>query len=652
MTKPPSPKFPLQITLVLPFIVQIAATVGLVSYLSFRSSQAAVNNLSTQLRTEIAARIDGELRKYLSSPYAFNRLNVAAFVKGNFDMATASNASQFLTQVELSPFIYSSYCGDAQGQFLGANRLFYRDSSTIAMATSNAITNRDFYFYEMDKQGNRQQVLQKLRPYDPRKRPWYIAAVQAQEPTWSEVYLDFASGLPTITASEPVYDSQGQVIGVCAADVVLLEDLQKFLATLSIGKTGRAFLIDRSGFILSSSSKEPLMVGKGEEAKLVLATASQEPLVRETAQYLQRQFMSFSKIQQPQQLEYDLKGERQLVQVLPLNDGKGIDWLIVVVVPEADFMEQIDANTRNTIGLTIAALIIAILIGILTSQWITRPLLRLSEAAKAIAQGNLNQQVGTSSIVEVATLSQAFDDMAIQLQDSLEALHLANEDLEARVEQRTGELRQEKERSEELLLNVLPASVADRLKQTNESPAESFEAVTILFADIVGFTSLAARLEPLQLVAGLNQIFSAFDKLTEKYDLEKIKTIGDAYMVVGGLPIARPDHAEAIANMALDMQAYIQEMDIVFGEELQIRIGINTGPVIAGVIGIKKFIYDLWGDAVNVASRMESQGKPGYIQVTEVTYNQLNDKYILELRGSIAVKGRGEMLTYWLLGRL
>ncbi|NJL91105.1 MAG: HAMP domain-containing protein [Coleofasciculaceae cyanobacterium SM2_1_6] len=650
--KSPAVKFPLRTTLVLPFVLQIALAVGAVTYLSFRSGQRAVSDLSTQLRSEITARIDSELNKYLNSPHDFNRLNGAAFAEGSFDLVNASNAKQFLTQVQISPFIYSSYCGDAQGQYLGAYRLFYQGSSTIAMSVSNEATSRDFYFYAMDNRGNRQQVLQKLRPYDPRKRPWYIAAVNERRPVWSEVYLDFASGLPTITASEPVYNPQGDILGVCATDVVLLEDLRKFLASLSIGKTGQAFIIDRSGSMLSSSTKEPLTTGQGENSKLVIATQSEEPLVRETAQYLQRQFGSFDQIERSQQLDYNLNGQRQLVQISPLNDGRGINWLIVVVVPEADFMEQIDANTKNTILLTLAALMIAILLGMRTSHWIARPLLRLAEASRSIAQGNLDQQVEeTSTIAEVATLSQSFNGMSRQLKDSVEALHLANEELEARVERRTGELRKEKERSEQLLLNILPAEIADRLMRTNESPAEHFEEATILFADIVGFTSLSARMEPLQLVAGLNQIFSAFDQLTEKYGLEKIKTIGDAYMVVGGLPVSRPDHAEAIANMALDMQAYMQNMDNVFGESLQIRIGINTGSVIAGVIGIKKFIYDLWGDVVNVASRMESHGKPGYIQVTEATYKRLQDKYFFESRGTIEVKGRGEMMTYWLIGR-
>jgi class 3 adenylate cyclase/HAMP domain-containing protein len=321
-------------------------------------------------------------------------------------------------------------------------------------------------------------------------------------------------------------------------------------------------------------------------------------------------------------------------------------------------MGQIHQNNRDTIFLSLLALGVAILLGIRTAYWISRPLLQLSRASEQVAQGNLEQHLNVSSIIEIDTLSESFNYMTAQLTESFaalyqsqESLRIANEELEERVELRTAELRKEKERSEQLLLNVLPASIADRLKQTNESPAEYFEDATILFADIVGFTSLSSRMEPMELVTGLNQIFSAFDKLTEKYGLEKIKTIGDAYMVVGGLPISRPDHAEAIADMALDMQAYMRNSHSVLSELIELRIGINTGPVIAGVIGIKKFIYDLWGDAVNVASRMESHGKPGYIQVTDATYERLKQDYVLEARGNITVKGRGEMMTYWLIGK-
>lgn len=211
-------------------------------------------------------------------------------------------------------------------------------------------------------------------------------------------------------------------------------------------------------------------------------------------------------------------------------------------------------------------------------------------------------------------------------------------------------LRLAQQKSERLLLNVLPRAIAERLKNQTGAIAEQYDEVTILFADIVNFTPLATRLAPIELVNLLNKIFSTFDKLADRYDLEKIKTIGDAYMVVGGLPNPKADHAEAIARMALAMQEAMDEFKIEHDPNLQIRIGINTGSVVAGVIGIKKFIYDLWGDAVNVASRMESQGQPGKIQVTTNTYQRLKHQFSLTRRGRIQVKGKGKMTTYWLMG--
>ncbi|MEK0178691.1 MAG: response regulator [Oscillatoriales cyanobacterium] len=212
-------------------------------------------------------------------------------------------------------------------------------------------------------------------------------------------------------------------------------------------------------------------------------------------------------------------------------------------------------------------------------------------------------------------------------------------------------LRLAQNKSDNLLLNILPAAIVEALTKGENTNAERFDSATVLFADIVNFTSLASRISPLELVKFLNQIFSKFDELTQKHGLEKIKTNGDAYMVAGGLPVPRPDHAEAIANMALDMQEAIADFKTDKGEPFQIRIGINTGPVVAGVIGTKKFSYDLWGDTVNVASRMESQGLPGFIQVTTAVYDQLKNNYVFEERGSISVKGKGETIAYLLTGK-
>jgi len=211
-------------------------------------------------------------------------------------------------------------------------------------------------------------------------------------------------------------------------------------------------------------------------------------------------------------------------------------------------------------------------------------------------------------------------------------------------------LNTERDRAERLLLNVLPEAVANRLKLGQATIADSFAEVTVLFADIVDFTSLSARISAEQLVEMLNQVFSAFDQLAEKHNVEKIKTIGDAYMIVSGLNGPHPNRPEAVAEMALEMQAALRRLSEITGIDLNVRIGIDTGPVVAGVIGTKKFIYDLWGDTVNTASRMESQGLAGRIQVTQRFYELLMDRYRFEKRGAIQVKGKGEMTAYLLDG--
>lgn len=213
-------------------------------------------------------------------------------------------------------------------------------------------------------------------------------------------------------------------------------------------------------------------------------------------------------------------------------------------------------------------------------------------------------------------------------------------------------LRHEQAKSERLLLNTLPAVIVEELKQKSSVTPNQYEEATFLFADIAGFTPHSTPMLPKDVVDLLNQVFSAFDRLIVQHGVEKIRTIGDSYFVAGGIPVARKDHAEAIAEFALDIQEVITSFQWPNGDPLHLRIGINTGgPVVAAVIGTQKFAYDVWGDAVNIASRMESQGVAGRIHVTQATYERLKDKYKLAERGAIAVKGKGEMITYWLLGR-
>jgi adenylate cyclase len=650
-------KIPLKILLIVPFVVQTVGAVAVVGYLSYRNGQKAVNDVATQLRNETSERIKENLTYLVAIPFQSFENYDAALSQNRIDLNNGRDVEKFLwRQLPAFPLVAAAAFVTPDREFFAGER---QDDGTIVIRTSEVENNHTLTTYTASPEGERREITNAGKPnFDPRKRPYYKIPVQQKQAVWAKLYPHITGKYLYIAAGKPIYTKTGDLQGVwmTSLNLVMFGD---FLSKLKIGKTGQSFILERSGEMIATSTGEkpfqyyPDKVVQLPEQRVerLKVVNSSNVITQKASQALLEQFHDFQNIQASHQLTFAVDGKKYFAQVDPFRDSKGIDWLVVVTIPEADFMNQINANTQTTILLCLATLILAILLGILTARRIIRPVERITTASEAIAGGNLNQQVKASSIVELGKLANVFNGMTRQLKDSLDALHVANEELEARVEKRTGELRQEKERSEQLLLNILPAEIADRLIRTNESPAEHFEEATILFADIVGFTSISARIEPLQLVTGLNQIFSAFDQLTEKHGLEKIKTIGDAYMVVGGLPVSRPDHSEAIANMALDMKAYMQEVENIFGESLQIRIGINTGPVIAGVIGIKKFIYDLWGDAVNVASRMESHGKAGYIQVTDVTYHKLQNKYLLEPRGMIEVKGRGEMMTYWLLGR-
>ena len=251
----------------------------------------------------------------------------------------------------------------------------------------------------------------------------------------------------------------------------------------------------------------------------------------------------------------------------------------------------------------------------------------------------LQSQTNQQNRDEITEVFEAFHQMFGRIYDEIQQRQTAEQ-----------ALRGEQAKTEKLLLNILPESIAEKLKNEEGAIADKFDCVSILFADLVNFTCLSTQIPPVELVALLNEVFTLFDTLAEAHQLEKIKTIGDAYMVASGIPEPRADHAEAIAAMALEMQSALHRFNAEQNQNFELRIGINSGPIVAGVIGRRKFAYDLWGDTVNVASRMESHGIPSKIQVTEFTYSLLKDKFDLEYRGQIEVKGRGTMDTYFLKG--
>jgi adenylate cyclase len=226
--------------------------------------------------------------------------------------------------------------------------------------------------------------------------------------------------------------------------------------------------------------------------------------------------------------------------------------------------------------------------------------------------------------------------------------HVTNHRMKLQIQEQKASIEAKNAENERLLLNILPKSIADRLKAGESIIADSFPAVTVLFADLVGFTRMSSTIGPEALVAMLNELFSEFDALARRYQIEKIKTIGDCYMAVSGVPIAQDGHASAVATMALGMLDSLNVINERRGSDLELRIGLNTGPVVAGIIGSTKFAYDLWGDTVNTASRMESSGSPGRVHVSAATAAAMGDGFQLEARGEIEVAGKGTLSTFWL----
>ncbi len=328
----------------------------------------------------------------------------------------------------------------------------------------------------------------------------------------------------------------------------------------------------------------------------------------------------------------------------PLHDAKGrCLGVIGVDITDKNMQTALDAAGVLAIKISLAVIALALVVSIAMGTVLTRSIVALSNTVKRFADKDFTARTRVRTTDEIGQLGENFNTMAATIQTH-------NDHLEELVDQRTQELTAEKQTSERLLLNVLPGAIADRLKGGESLIVDRFDAVSVLFADIVGFTALSSRTSPVELVTMLNELFSAFDRLAEKHGLEKIKTIGDAYMVVAGIPQPIANHAVALAHMALDMNEAIAAYAASHGSDLSIRIGIHTGSVVAGVIGEKKFIYDLWGDTVNTASRMESTGLPGRIHVTEATQVLIRDEFELEQRIPIEVKGKGMMTTYLVVG--
>ncbi|MBP0010868.1 hybrid sensor histidine kinase/response regulator [Roseofilum sp. Belize Diploria] len=433
-----SPSLPLRLVLVVPFLIQIFAAVGLTGYFSLKNGKKAVNNVASQLRTEITGRVQSYLDNYLAIPHQINAANAHAIQQGWLDLNNIEALNrQFLNQSYAFGQNYPLYIyvGNKVGGFVGAGR--YEINDTFVWEFTENLKPGELISYPVDSQGNFTDVLTPYNFFDATTRPWYQKAVKENSQIWSEVYT-YADNILGVTAAQPIFDPEDQFIGVAGVDIPL-DAINQFLASIKIGQSGQIVIIERSGYVIGSSTQEsPYLKDEiTQEPKRLEASESSRVSIREASQFLEAKFLQLSQIDRTQQLEFWIDREKYFLQVTPLGNEQGLDWLILVVIPESDFMAEIDANTVRTIWLCLAALGIAITLGIYTSRWISEPILALVQSSELMSHGDLNQQVKKGNITELKTLADAFNRMTSQLKAYFT-------DLEQRVEERTAELAEAK----------------------------------------------------------------------------------------------------------------------------------------------------------------------------------------------------------------
>ncbi len=415
-------KIPLRVVLIVPFVIQVVLVTGLVGYISFLNGQRAVNNVAHQLLSELTHRIEEHLYDFLATSHQINHLNANAIRQGMPDARDAIALERyFWEQIQVCDSVTSIYFGNPQGGLANAGREGAEGS--IYVIATDEFKSGPFRKYATDSEGHRTELLTTVPDFDARTRGWYAEAVTRADAAWSDVYILFTGQDMAISASRPVYDEQDNLLGVVAVDI-FASHINDFLNKLQIGKTGSSFIMERSGLLVASSADEAPFTARddAEAQRRLYASESAIPTIRDAADYLTERLGDYHDITEEQQFEFEIDGRRHFLQVAPVQDAYGIDWLAVVVIPESDFMAQIKANNRTTAFLIGIALLTAIAVGIVSARWVTEPILRLNAATHALARGEWEQPSRVGWVGEIGELAQSFDQMAAQLKATLEGL--------------------------------------------------------------------------------------------------------------------------------------------------------------------------------------------------------------------------------------
>jgi signal transduction histidine kinase/CheY-like chemotaxis protein len=436
---------PLRLILIVPFIIQISAAVGLTGYLSIRNGQKAVNDVATQLRTEISARVNQYLNTYLATPHLISRISADDVRLGKLDLQNVSAVErhlyfQFLQfNSAVSTISFANLKRDMRGITMNPT------TKSLTLFILDHSAPYQFSNYSLDSNGNRIKLLQTNSTVDLRTKSWYQKGQTNPLPGWSEMFVPANNETLAIGAYRPVFDQKNNQLGIFNVNLRLL-DISNFLESIQVGKSGRVFIVERNGKLVASSQSNPRIFSISQQPhgqkkfQQLNPQETNDVLINEAGQYLTSQFGEIGKIHNNQQLDFIKDGQRNFLEVKPFKDKFGLDWLIVVVVPESDFMEQINANTRATIFLCVLALVLAVIFGIYTSRWILSPIARLNKVSLEITKGNLDQQIQPENILELDKLGQTFNEMSHQLQALFYTLEQTNVQLEQRVSERTAQV--------------------------------------------------------------------------------------------------------------------------------------------------------------------------------------------------------------------
>jgi HAMP domain-containing protein len=472
MTTSPQPtaknrrRISLQSALVLPFLLQIFGAVGITGYLSIQNGQRAVNDLANRLEKSTSKQIEQRLDSYLPLVPKIAKINVDATRQGGLNLQNLTQIGQvFCSQMQNFPVGYAGF-GTPQGDYIGVERL---DTGKLVINEQSARTNGKLAVYPATDTCDRGPLQESKDDYNFADEKWYTETIKAKKPVWSSIYnWDDKPEVMSVSFNAPLYSADNKLQGVMGGDFILTQ-LSEFLKQLEVSPGARIFLIERSGAMIASSADQKPYKLTGQKAERLNAEESSDPVIRDAAQYLRQKFDGFTAIGEATALQTRIQGETHYVNVTPWKDPQGLDWLIVMAVPESDFLGTVAANTRQTVFLCIAALIIATILGLWTSRWILGPIQGLNRAADALAHGEAEVEVPESNITELSSVSRSFNDMAQRLSTVLSQLKTDNQSLGAQVEAKNQALDEALKRIRDKQGNSVQKQREDRVKLANLS---------------------------------------------------------------------------------------------------------------------------------------------------------------------------------------